>query len=443
MRPASWLERGSRDFPAARASLSVSTWQPDREPAAIARASGPDDVVAAVLAAAERGLRVAVRSGGHSLSATHLASGAVTLDLRDLDQIEVDTDDATAWVEPGATVARTAAALHAAGMSFPVGHAPTVGLGGFLLAGGNGWNTPTWGHGCERILAAEVVLPDGERRLVDRDHDTDLWRAARGAGPFFPGVVVRFLLQLERGAAWVRRGFANTAASDPASLGSRIDDLLATVPASVETTVFWHPAHGAHDEPYAMIALTAFDVADPAADPVTALRRQGFDAVGTGAVPLAEVVRRLPRHDGDALASDHVWTDSAFAHVLPRLPQDGETLTDCSCVLLTTGSRRADGASPADALYRPAGSMSVSAYAHWDPATQPREPQVAWTREVTAALAELATGRYVGEADLDNGPRAVEHCFPTAARVELAATLARHDPTARMAASPRGHEARR
>ncbi|WP_460979902.1 FAD-binding protein, partial [Pseudactinotalea suaedae] len=124
MRPASWLERGSRDFPAARASLSVSTWQPDREPAAIARASGPDDVVAAVLAAAERGLRVAVRSGGHSLSATHLASGAVTLDLRDLDQIEVDTDDATAWVEPGATVARTAAALHAAGMSFPVGHAP-------------------------------------------------------------------------------------------------------------------------------------------------------------------------------------------------------------------------------------------------------------------------------------------------------------------------------
>lgn len=428
-----WLEPHDREFPEARAALSVSTWQPDREPAAIVRVAGAGEAVAAVRTAVERDLRIAIRSGGHSLSATHLATGAVTLDLRGLDRIEIDEASATAWVEPGVTVAQAAAALHAAEMSFPIGHAPTVGLGGFLLAGGNGWNTSSWGHGCERVLAAEVVLPDGERRLVDSDHDPDLWRAVRGAGPFFPGVVLRFLLRLERGAARVRRGFATVTVPDAATLGSRLDGLLAELPTAVETTVFWHPAHGAHPEPSATIALTAFDVDTTAADPVAALRRHGFDAAGTGAVALSDVVAGLPRHTGDALASDHVWTDARYAEVLPRLPQHGAHLTDCSCVLLTTGSRRADGAQPADALYRPTGSMSVSAYAHWDPARQAWQPQVAWTREVTAALGGLATGRYVGEADLDNGSDAVEHCFHDRERAELAAMLSRHDPGARMA----------
>jgi FAD/FMN-containing dehydrogenase len=428
-----WLEPHDRDFPAARAALSVSAWQPDRAPAAIVRTTRADEVIAAVRAAVERELRIAVRSGGHSLSATHLATGAVTLDLRGLDEIAVDEASATAWVEPGVTVAHAAAALHAADMSFPIGHAPTVGLGGFLLAGGNGWNTPTWGHGCERVLAAEVVLPNGERRVVDRDHDTDLWRAVRGAGPFFPGVVLRFLLRLERGRARVRRAFATVTVTDAAALGSRVDRVLADLPTSVETTVFWHPAHGARPEPYATIAVTAFDVDTTAADPVAALRRHGFGATGTGAVALSDVVAGLPRHIGDALASDHVWTDARYAEVLARLPQHSDNLTDCSCVLLTTGSRRADGAAPADALYRPTGSMSVSAYAHWDPARQAWEPQVSWTREVTAAIGALATGRYVGEADLDNGTDAVEHCFPARERAELAATLARHDPDARMA----------
>ncbi len=36
-------------------------------------------------------------------------------------------------------------ALAAHGLFFPTGHASTVGLGGFILGGGYGWNSRVWG----------------------------------------------------------------------------------------------------------------------------------------------------------------------------------------------------------------------------------------------------------------------------------------------------------
>lgn len=424
------IEPGDPDFAAAAAALSVSAWQPERTPAAIVRVGSAQEVAAAVRAAAEHGHRVAVRSGGHSLSATHLADGAVTIDLRTLNRIEVDPASATAWVEPGVTVAQAARDLHRADMSFPLGHAPTVGLGGYLLAGGNGWNTPRWGHGCERVVAAEVVLPDGDHRVVGPEQDADLWRAVRGAGPLLPAVVLRFQVRLERGAARVRRAFAVVDASRPESLGGQVDALLERLPDSIETTLFWRPANRHRSHPEATIALTSFDLAVPL---VGVLARPGWHVSEVAPTSLAETVATLPRHEDDALVSDHVWTNASYASVLPRLPQRADILTDCSSILLTTASRRADGAVPEHALYRPTGTMSVSPYAHWAPRIQDWRPQLAWARSVTDGLADLTTGHYVGEADLTDGPDAVVRCFPPETRPRLAAVLEMYDPHARMA----------
>ncbi|WP_420111846.1 FAD-binding oxidoreductase [Pseudactinotalea sp.] len=425
-----WAVGSDPTFAARRAALSVSTWQPSRSPAAIARPRSAAEVVTAVTYARDHGLQLAVRSGGHSLSATHLGEGAVTIDLRRLDRLKVDHARGTAWIEPGVTVAQAARELDRAGMAFPIGHAPTVGLGGYLLAGGNGWNTPQWGHACERVLAADVVLPDGERRVVDLERHSEIWRAVRGAGPVFPGVVVRFQVALEPGAAHVRRAFATLEATEPTALGAAIDDLLSELPTPVETTVFWRPATRRRPRAEATIALTAFDSAVPVA---ATLEQRGWPTTGTARMSLADVVDGLPRHQGDALASDHVWTDAPFAALLPRLSQHEDALTERSSILLTTSSRRADGGVPDHALYRPTGSTSVSPYAHWDPRTQDRRPQVEWTRRTTAALADLTTGHYVGEADLTNRPDAVGRCFPPEIRQDLAAILERYDPHERMA----------
>src|SRR5690606_3950594 len=64
----------------------------------------------------------------------------------------------------------------------------------FLLQGGQGWNQRGWGWAAESVVAVDVVTADGELVRADAEHHSDLYWAARGAGPTFPGVVVRFHL---------------------------------------------------------------------------------------------------------------------------------------------------------------------------------------------------------------------------------------------------------
>ncbi len=85
--------------------------------------------------------------------------------------------------------------LESHGRTFTGGHCESVGLGGFLLQGGQGWNSRRWGWGCENVLAVDVVTADGELVHADADENADLYWAARGAGPGFPGVVTRFHLR--------------------------------------------------------------------------------------------------------------------------------------------------------------------------------------------------------------------------------------------------------
>ena len=85
--------------------------------------------------------------------------------------------------------------LDARGRFFPGGHCPTVGIGGFLLQGGQGWNARGWGWAAEYVEAVDVVTAAGELVRASADENADLYWAARGAGPGFPGVVTRFHLR--------------------------------------------------------------------------------------------------------------------------------------------------------------------------------------------------------------------------------------------------------
>ena len=58
-----------------------------------------------------------------------------------------------------------------------------VGLGGFLLQGGFGWNSRAWGPACVSVRAIDVVTADGEMWHADAKRSADLLWAARGAGP--------------------------------------------------------------------------------------------------------------------------------------------------------------------------------------------------------------------------------------------------------------------
>jgi FAD/FMN-containing dehydrogenase len=110
------------------------------------------------------------------------------LDLSGLDGISV-ADDRVATIRAGARLGQVYAALHAYGETLPAGCGPTVGITGLTLGGGIGLLGRKHGLTCDRLVGAQVVLPDGRVVDCDRDHEPDLFWALRGAGGGQFGVV--------------------------------------------------------------------------------------------------------------------------------------------------------------------------------------------------------------------------------------------------------------
>jgi FAD binding domain len=193
---ATTLWRGDPDYEATRLRMVWNERRPARYPGVIVTAASDQDVIEAVKLGRARGLRIAVRSGGHSWIGTSLRDGGMLIDLSRLKAVEIDAAARTAVVQPSIQNRELMAALEPHGLAFPAGHCPTVGLGGFLLSGGQGWNQGGWGPACESVLALDLVNAAGELITVDAEHDPALFWAARGGGAGFPGVIVRYHLRL-------------------------------------------------------------------------------------------------------------------------------------------------------------------------------------------------------------------------------------------------------
>ncbi|MCA1842137.1 MAG: FAD-dependent oxidoreductase, partial [Actinobacteria bacterium] len=186
------LWRGDPGYEDARRGALWNAKKPDRFPDVIVRAASNEDIVDAVAFARSRGLRIAIRSGGHSMCGSPVRHGGLLLDLSPLDGFSVDPASRTATVGPAVSARTFAAGLAEHGLAFPVGHCGDVPLGGYLLSGGAGWNRGVWGPACFSLEAVELVTADGELVRADEQQHADLFWAARGAGPGFFGVATRF-----------------------------------------------------------------------------------------------------------------------------------------------------------------------------------------------------------------------------------------------------------
>ncbi|MCI3134656.1 FAD-binding oxidoreductase [Phenylobacterium aquaticum] len=194
--PGVTLDRSAPGFDAAVLGTSFNARDPGRRPDLVVQANDVFDVVAAVNRARREGLTIGICSGGHSWAQNHIRDGGLMLDLSRLNSLEIDSKRGVAIVGPGCLGGDLDAALAKANLFFPVAHAYTVGLGGFLLQGGFGWNSRVVGLACESVIGLDVVLADGSLVHASEDENPDLLWAARGAGPGFFGVVVRFHLKL-------------------------------------------------------------------------------------------------------------------------------------------------------------------------------------------------------------------------------------------------------
>ena len=316
------LLRGEPGYEEARLDAVWNARKPDRYPDAILLARGDEDVVAGVRWAIGNGLKVSVRSGGHSWVGNGVRDGGLLIDLSLLRGIEVDPAARVVRVRPAMRGPEINQALAAHGLYFPTGHAPTVGIGGFMLGGGYGWNSRTWGPACLSIRAIDVVLASGELVHADDSNHPDLLWAARGCGPGFFGVVTRFELD----AYPCHRTILRTTLTFPMDLRDDVlaytYDRLPDTPAAVEMSckVGHTPALGI---PAASITATAFCTDQTGYDLLDPLERAPFRDRAIWASVNKETTLDALYAAADALtpaglrwALDGIWCDAPAGEVL-------------------------------------------------------------------------------------------------------------------------------
>ncbi|QSB16628.1 FAD-binding oxidoreductase [Natronosporangium hydrolyticum] len=248
-------------------------------PQAVVRCAGAPDVARAVTFARKHRLPVAIRSGGHSF-ADHCATDGLLIDLGRLDTVALAGETAT--IGPGVRLGPLAQRLAVQGRIVSCGWNPLVAVGGAVLGGGFGVLSRRFGLGCDQLLAAQVVLADGDIVWVDEQREPDLFWALRGAGWAGFGVVTALVLRtfpVQRMCRFVHRW----PWADAAAL--------------IDAWQRWAPHAPDH-----LNAEVAIQSADPSADPKVTLFGATLGRADAARAALAEfLASAAPGHELDEL----------------------------------------------------------------------------------------------------------------------------------------------
>ncbi|MBT2511614.1 FAD-binding oxidoreductase [Streptomyces sp. ISL-98] len=163
-------------------------------PAGIVACATAKDVQAAVRWAAEHGLPLAPRSGGHNYAGYSTTSGLL-ITLRRMKSLAVR--GTRLHLGGGATNSDVYEA-RSANLYFPGGRCGGVGVAGLTLGGGLGFNDRKWGLTCDRLVETRVVLADGSLVRAADDENPDLFWACRGGAGGNFGINTAFVFDAAR-----------------------------------------------------------------------------------------------------------------------------------------------------------------------------------------------------------------------------------------------------
>ena len=431
--------RGEPGYEQARLDSVWNARKPDRYPAVIVVAESEDDVLDAVNFAREHGLKVTVRSGGHSWYGIHLREGALLLDLSRLREISVDPAARTAVVQSGVVGMEVYEALAEHGLFFPVGHGPDVGLAGFMLGGGYGWNSGHLGPACFSILAVDVVTAAGEVVHCDETQNTDFLWAARGGGHGQFAVITRFHLRLyEPPGAIVRsvQVYPKEMAGEVTTWMTRVGPKLAD---RVEFVGMVTPPPIPGFEGAAMItSATAFAASyEEAVELLAPFEDTPFAGrellrVSHDQTDMAQLGKEVERETpiGRRYVCDNIWTRAAAEEITPLIQRAADEMPNPECQIFWYwwGADR----TPPHAAWSSQAPWYYAVYGIGsEPALEPAHDD--WVAQSIEAVAHLSCGTQFADSNLAGR---FDAPLQAAQLDRMGRLRARHDPDGVFAGYP-------
>ena len=293
------------------------------------------------------------------------------------------------------------------GRMFTGGHCASVGLGGFLLQGGQGWNSRRWGWACENVVGLDVVTAEGELVHADENENADLYWAARGCR-------ARVLRAWSR-ASTCARTTRSPMFHDTLDVLARRARAAAALPARRAAEARRRGRAGGGRDAAAAAATAPCCSCTRRSPRPTSTRRRGCwrrsrrfpaERSSTCAAPttIAEenVAQTLQNPEGHRYAADSQWTDADAADAAPVAARRSTRSCRPSTRSRsgTAGRRRASCPTWRSRSRR---NVYLATYAIWtDPADDERHR--AWVHGHHARLAEIGDGVYVGDSDFTRRP---------------------------------------
>lgn len=170
----------------------------EKFPLIIALCKNASGVAESVKYAAQNGLPIAIKSGGHCMEGFSSNDGGMVINLSLLNKIEwIDAN--TIKVGPGCTLSNIYDAILPKGKILPGGSCAGVGIGGLTLGGGYGLLGRKYGLTCDSLQ--EITMIDGKGNTVNSANDKDLLWACKGGGNGNFGVITEMKFKVHKAPA--------------------------------------------------------------------------------------------------------------------------------------------------------------------------------------------------------------------------------------------------
>lgn len=403
-------------------------------PVAVVRPADAIDVAVVVETAADTGLPLHVRGGGHH-AAGHATGDGLLLDLRSLDDLSVPATHGTGQVTvaagAGLTAGEVTAGLARHGLAVGFGDTDSVGIGGLTLAGGLGFLSRRDGMTIDNLLAAEVVTADPQIRRVDADHEPDLFWGLRGGGGNL-GVVTRFhyravpLTEVYGGVAFLPATASALHRVVAASIDA--DDALSVITSVIPMPPLDDVPAEQHGRPVLMVrACYSGDVrqGEQAVAPLLAARDPLAGRFGP--MPYPELFALPTRSHGSVIAARSLFLDrfdlAAAELVMDHMNRSAAPLRMVQLRPLGGAIGRVDPSATAFA-HRRSELMVVIASNDVPHMVAAR----AWTEGLAAKLAPADAGGYIGFFGPHDSDR-IRSAYPAATLARLRQLKATYDPS--------------